>query len=313
MNRVYLSKEIDPYYNVATEYQLLTEATNDTFLFLWQNNPTVIFGRNQNIFAEADINYLKTNNILPVRRFSGGGAVFQDLGNLNFTFITKEKNSNIEKYLTVIKNAVSSFNIDCSFSGRNDLLSNGKKFSGHAYFTNDDNYLYHGTIMLDVNLDMLTKALTPSFLKLKSKGIDSVRSRVINLKQVNKEVDKEKMVNALFDSFLNEFGDVEKPIIIDKESFKAPMYNTIKNDQWIYDESPQYSITIEKKVFDGNVSVSVDVENGKIVNIKILSDSILIYNYDKCEKKLINTEFKEDIIFNYIEKFMQDKYNKKDY
>ncbi len=308
MNRVYLSKETDPYYNVATEYQLLTEATNDTYLFLWQNNPTVIFGRNQNIFAEADTNYLKNNNILPVRRFSGGGAVFQDLGNLNFTFITKENNANIQKYLSVIKRAVSSFNIDCSFSGRNDLLSNGKKFSGHAYFTNDDNYLYHGTIMLDVNLDMLTKALKPSYLKLKSKGIDSVRSRVINLKEINKDLNKEKMINSLIQSFISEFGKIEKPIYIDKKSFKAPMFNKIITDQWIYDESPQFSITVERKVFDGNVRLLVDVENGKIKNIKILSDSLFAYNYEKCEKNLINVEFKEDIIFNYIEKFMKDKY-----
>jgi len=311
MNRIYLSKETDPYYNVATEYQLLTEATNDTCLFLWQNNPTVIFGRNQNIFAEADTNYLKTNNIVPVRRFSGGGTVFQDLGNLNFTFITKEKNSDTQKYLSVIKNAVSSFNIDCSFSGRNDLLSNGKKFSGHAYFTNDDNYLYHGTIMIDVNLEMLTKALKPSFLKLKSKAIDSVRSRVINLNELNREITIKKMINALMSSFINEFGKSEDAIYIEKESFKAPMFNIINKDKWIYDESPQFSITVERKLFDGNVSFSVDVENGKIINIKILSDSLFVYNFEKCEKDLINVEFKEDIIFKYIEKFMQEKYNKR--
>ncbi|MDC7236927.1 MAG: lipoate--protein ligase [Sphaerochaetaceae bacterium] len=304
MNKIYLAKETDPYYNVATEYQLMREATNDTNLFLWQNSPAVIFGRNQSIFAEADTEFLKKNNISPVRRFSGGGAVFQDLGNLNFTFITKEKNANPQKYLLTLEKALSDLNIKCEFSGRNDLLCNGKKFSGHAYYTDDDNYLYHGTIMVDVNLDILSKVLKPSFLKLKSKGIDSVKSRVINLSQINKDITTENVSNSLIKAFKGLFGDVEKIIQIDKNNFFAQMYQKISTDKWIYQESPQFSITIEKKLNIGNVLVSSEVVDGIIKQIKIQTDSLTIFDFSQCEKNLIGNIYQENNIFDVVEQFI---------
>jgi len=310
MNKIYLSQETDPYYNVALEYQLLEEAQDNTILFLWQNSPAVIFGRNQSIFAEVDIDYLLKNKISPVRRFSGGGAVFQDLGNLNFTFITKEKNANPEKYLSTLNKALSSLNINCEFSGRNDLLCEGKKFSGHAYFVNDDNYLYHGTIMIDVNLDMLTNVLQPSFLKLNSKGIDSVRSRVINLAQVNKNITKEKVIDKLIKSFKDLFGQCEPIKYLDRNNYFAPMFSKIKTDQWIYGESPQFSITVEKKLSIGNVSISCDVEDGLIKKIKILTDSLKILDFSKVEEKMIGTVFQKNTIFDSLEIFINDKFNK---
>ena len=307
MNKIYLSQETDPYYNVALEYQLLEEAQDNTILFLWQNSPAVIFGRNQSIFAEVDIDYLLKNKISPVRRFSGGGAVFQDLGNLNFTFITKEKNANPEKYLSTLNKALSSLNINCEFSGRNDLLCEGKKFSGHAYFVNDDNYLYHGTIMIDVNLDMLTNVLQPSFLKLNSKGIDSVRSRVINLAQVNKNITKEKVIDKLIEAFKDLFGQCETIKYLDRNNYFAPMFSKIKTDQWIYGESPQFSITVEKKLSIGNVSISCDVEDGLIKKIKILTDSLKILDFSKVEEKMIGTVFQKNTIFDSLENFINDK------
>ncbi len=310
MNRIYLSRESDPYYNIAAEYQLFLEAKNDTYLFLWQNSPAVIFGRNQNIFAEADTEYLKENNISPVRRFSGGGAVFQDLGNVNFTFITKEKNADTQKYLSVIKKAVASFNVNCDFSGRNDLLCEGKKFSGHAYYTNDDNYLYHGTIMINVNLDMLSKVLTPSVLKLNSKGIDSVRSRVVNLSQINKDITTTKIKKAIIEAFIEVFGKSEPTINIDKEYFYAPLFQEINKDKWIYGESPQFNIMIEKKLCCGNVSISADVNDGIIRQIKIQTDSLNVFNFSACEEHLIGNVFQENIIFDYLDKVIHDNFKK---
>ncbi len=310
MNRIYLSKENDPYYNVAAEHQLLLEADENTSLFLWQNKAAVIFGRNQNIFAETDTKYLKENKISPVRRFSGGGAVFQDLGNVNFTFITKEKNADTQKYLSVIKNAVASFDINCEFSGRNDLLIEGKKFSGHAYYTNDDNYLYHGTIMVNVNLDMLSKVLKPSFLKLNSKGIDSVRSRVINLSQVNSSINTNSIIEATIKAFQSEFGDFEPIINIDRHNFTAPLFDKINKNNWIYGEAPEFSITVEKKLSFGNVSVSANVIDGKIKEIKIQTDSLTIFDFSQCEKQLIDSVFEENKIFNYIDNFSKNSYIK---
>lgn len=310
MNRIFLSQETDPYYNVALEYQLLEEAQDNTTLFLWQNSPAVIFGRNQSLFTEVDTNYLLKNNICPVRRFSGGGAVFQDLGNLNFTFITKEKNANPKKYLKTLHKALLFLNIECEFSGRNDLLCNGKKFSGHAYFINDDNYLYHGTLMIDVNLDMLTNVLKPSFLKLNSKGINSVRSRVINLSQINKTITKEKIIDNIIEAFKDLFGKCETIKYLNKNNCSAPMYSKIKTDEWIYKESPQFSISIEKKLNIGNVTISCDVEDGLIKQIKVQTDSLHIFDFSEFEKDMIGTIYKKDSIFDDLEKFIHDKFFK---
>lgn len=308
MNRIYISQETDPYYNVALEHQLLLEANDDTLLFLWQNSSSVIFGRNQNLFAEVDTQYLKENNISPVRRFSGGGAVFQDLGNLNFTFITKEKNIENDKYLKVIIKALNSLNINCEFSGRNDILTNGKKFSGHAYYTSDDNYLYHGTIMVDVNLDMLTKVLKPSFLKLNSKAIDSVRSRVVNLSQINNKITTQKIEKALINSFIEIFEKSEPLKFVNKDNYYAPLFKEINKDNWIYGESPEFSITIEKKFSFGNVALSTNIENGRIKKIKIQTDSLIVADFKACEEELKGMLFQEENIFNYVEKYMKVNY-----
>ncbi|NCD04843.1 MAG: lipoate--protein ligase [Spirochaetia bacterium] len=308
MNKIYISQETDPYYNVALEHQLLLEANDDTLLFLWQNSSSVIFGRNQNLFAEVDTQYLKENNISPVRRFSGGGAVFQDLGNLNFTFITKEKNIENDKYLKVIIKALNSLNINCEFSGRNDILTNGKKFSGHAYYTSDDNYLYHGTIMVDVNLDMLTKVLKPSFLKLNSKAIDSVRSRVVNLSQINNKITTQKIEKALINSFIEIFEKSEPLKFVNKDNYYAPLFKEINKDNWIYGESPEFSITIEKKFSFGNVALSTNIENGRIKKIKIQTDSLIVADFKACEEELKRMLFQEENIFNYVEKYMKVNY-----
>ncbi len=304
MNRIYLSKENDPYYNVAAEYELLHRASDATDLFLWQNKPSVIFGRNQNAFAEIDIDTLNKNNISPVRRFSGGGAVFQDLGNVNFTFITKENNAEPEKYLLVLKKALNYFNIDFEFSGRNDLLCNGKKFSGHAYYSNDEKYIYHGTIMVDVDLNMLENILKPSYLKLNSKGINSVRSRVINLTELNKNITRENIKESLMRAFIEVFGKTDSIINIDKESFVAQKEQIINKDEWIYGESPKFSITLERKMECGNVSIYANVADGLISDIKIQSDTLIIIDLTKCEESLKGKLFQEESIFNYINKYI---------
>ena len=247
---------------------------------------------------------MNKNNISPVRRFSGGGAVFQDLGNVNFTFITKEKNAEPEKYLLVLKKALDYFNIDFEFSGRNDLLCNGKKFSGHAYYSNDEKYIYHGTIMVDVDLDMLEQLLKPSYLKLNSKGINSVRSRVINLTELNKNITRENIKESLLRAFIEVFGKTESIINIDRDSFVAPKEQIINKDEWIYGESPKFSIALERKMECGNVSIYANVIDGVISNIKIQSDTLIIIDLSKCEESLKGQLFQEDSIFNDINKYI---------
>lgn len=304
MNRVYISLETDPYFNVAAEYQLFMEAEEDIGLFLWKNQPCVIIGRNQNLYAECNMEYLRENQILPVRRFSGGGAVFQDMGNVNFTFITKEEKGKPKKFIDVIKKAVSSFNIKCTFNGRNDLLYAGKKISGHASYTEDGNYMYHGTMMVDVDLDMLTNSLKPSYSKLSSKGINSVRSRVVNLSRINNGVTVEKFKDALINAFNDIYGKGVPIQCVSREKIQPSLYNKIQENSWIYGESPRFEILAEKRLSSGNVTISADVVDGMIKCIKIYTDSLLVVDFSKLEKELIGTLYQEGALFNLIEDFL---------
>ncbi len=198
MNKVIISKEVDPAYNLALEEELLRNLKdNENILYLWQNDRTVVIGRNQNPYSECNLDYMKENNITLVRRISGGGTVFHDLGNLNFTFLTKEVDVNLEKQLKVIIDGIKKLGLVAEVSGRNDLLIDNKKFSGHAFYSEDENYFHHGTIMIDINLDELSKSLNPSKLKLQSKGIKSVRSRVVNLKDLDKKIDSNIVKEAM--------------------------------------------------------------------------------------------------------------------
>lgn len=306
MSPIYISREVDPYFNIASEYQLLSEANEEVNLYLWQNQPCVVIGRNQNIYAECNVDYLEKSHILPVRRFSGGGAVFQDFGNMNFTFITKEEYSNNMIFVEIIKKALSSFGINCSFSGRNDLIYEGKKISGHASYCENQNYMYHGTIMVNVNLDMLVNVLKPSYIKLSSKGINSVRSRVVNLSQINNNITEKKLKEALLKEFFDVYGDT--PIrFINKENMQPLLYEKISQDKWIYGESPEFGICIGKKLSKGNVTIYTEVEDGIIKNIKIYTDSLLIVDFSKFEKYLIGTLYRESDLFEQINKFFRNK------
>lgn len=307
MSRIYVSQETDPYFNVAAEYELFLGAKQEIALFLWQNEPAVIFGRNQNVYAECDVAYLEKMNISPVRRFSGGGAVFQDLGNVNFTFITKEKDADTDKYLSVIQQAVASLGIDCRFSGRNDLLYQDKKFSGHAYFVDNGNYFYHGTVMVNVDMDLLSGALSPSLLKLQSKGIASVRSRVINLSQINSGITIGAVKDALITAFTKIYGECGNIQYVDRKSLQPERWDVIKRKEWIYGEAPAFSLNEERKLSFGNVTVSAEVEEGRIQRLKIHTDSLLALNFSALEREWVGALFQINELFDSIEKFVQQR------
>lgn len=303
MNSIYISREMDPYFNIAAEHQLFSEAKEEVALFLWQNRPAVIIGRNQNIYAECDLSYLADMEILPVRRFSGGGAVFQDMGNVNFTFITQKKDADTEKFLSVIQNAVASLGIDCAFSGRNDLLYEGKKFSGHAYYADKGRYLYHGTVMVDVDLDILTGVLRPSFAKLESKGIASVRSRVINLSQINHEITVDAVKAAIVLAFLKNYGDSEPIKYLDSKCMQPDLWEIIQGKEWLYSEAPSFSINEERKLPFGNVTLSADVAEGRIQGIKIYTDSLDPLDFTALERKQIGEVFQINVLFDHIAQY----------
>lgn len=299
MNKVYISKETNPYFNIALENYLFNNVNEDIILYLWLNDKSVIIGRNQNLFAETNIDYLEENNIYPVRRLSGGGAVYHDLGNLNFTLIMKEDKSDDKKLIEFLKNVFNKLGIESEFSGRNDLLYKGKKFSGHAYYIEDDNYMYHGTIMINVDLEELTRSLTPSNLKLKSKGIESVRSRVINLSEIDSSIDIDKLIESFLKTF--DYKDLE---YIDNNDITLPLAEKLSSREWLFGESPNYEIHLERSCKIGNISIDLSIDGDNISKASISTDSLKVFNFTDIEKQLIDKKFDKkeiwEIIYNYI-------------
>lgn len=294
MNRVIISKETDPCYNLALEEELLKNVKKgDMILYLWQNHNTVVIGRNQNPFLECDLEKMEEAGVKLVRRISGGGTVYHDMGNLNFTFVSKVSDSDMQRQLRVIKRAVERFGINPEFSGRNDLICEGKKFSGHAFYEEDGNCFHHGTLMVDVDKQMLSRILKPSKLKLEAKGITSVKSRVVNLKELCTDITVKRLTEALVESFELEYGKLEQFEEYSLENSLPLEISRHRDDKWVYGESPHYDAVLEIKISDGNFQILADVKNGVIRSARVYSDSLKELDYTYLEASLKGVYFHE--------------------
>lgn len=292
MNKIIISGENNPYYNIALEKELFENVGKDErILYLWQNEKTVVVGRNQNPFMECNVEKIISDGGYIARRVSGGGAVYHDLGNLNFTFISNAEDSDIAKQIEVIKAAVLKFGIVSEASGRNDILTNGKKFSGHAFYEEDNKSFHHGTLMLDVDTDYLVSILNPSNLKLNSKGIASVKQRVINLKDINQDIKVSNMCDALKESFENTYGEADKVLSYTLENYKPKYYDDFRSEEWVFGQSPEYDLIKEEKLEQGNFQFCLSVKDGLIYSAKVYTDSIKDIDIVRIENLIKNTYF----------------------
>lgn len=305
--KVYLSESFDPKFNLSIEEWLMDcSEPDEVILFLWQNENTIVIGRNQNPYKECDVKKLKEDDVCLIRRLSGGGAVYHDLGNLNFTFIASDSNYDVENNLKVIIDAIDKFGIKSFFNGRNDLLVDERKFSGNAFLSDKGKSCHHGTLLVDVNLDKLSRYLTVSPLKLKSKGIESVLSRVVNLKEICPQMTIESLKAALITSF-NEFYNTEaKTIILNENEIDVAKYvEKYKSWEWNYSESPDFSLVLENKFDWGIFEINLELSDGKIANCRIFTDSIELEDFKILEKSLVNVQFKRSDILCVIEKYIR--------
>lgn len=301
--KIIISEIFEPAYNLGLEEYLID--TEKNVLYLWQNNNTIVIGRNQNPYKECDIKKINEDNINLVRRKSGGGAVFHDLGNLNFTIISPKREDNIKSNFILVNKALNNLGIDSVFNGRNDLLVEGKKISGNAFYEKNNIFCHHGTLLIDVNMEKLSKYLTVSELKLKSKGIDSIKSRVINLVDLNKNINVKSVKSALIQEYKN-FNDDVNIKLFSKDDIKEnnkimEKVNLYKSWNWIYGESPKSNFSIEEKFDFGIISLDLNIEDGIINNSKVNTDSIIVDNFSNLCQELNGKEFKKENIINSIE------------
>lgn len=220
--RFYESDRFDPHYNLALEKHLMdTTPADGCTLYLWQNQNTVVIGRNQNAWAECRTSLLEQEGGVLARRLSGGGAVFHDIGNLNFTFLVGKDHYDLDKQLLVIIKACALAGIQAVKSGRNDLLAEGRKFSGNAFYHNATHAYHHGTLLIDVDMDKLQRYLSPPKAKLEAKGVASVRSRVTNLNELCPGLTVEKMKEYMLSAFREVYGFQPEPVRLSEEEVRG--------------------------------------------------------------------------------------------
>lgn len=267
-----------PYHNQAVEKYLFDTVDNDSLiLYLWQNIDTVFIGKNQNAYNECNIDLLeKKDNGFLARRISGGGAVYHDLGNLNFTFISSIENYDLDKQNKVILNALDELGIDATVNGRNDLEINGRKFSGHAYYKGKKNAFHHGTIMIEVNEESLQKYLNVSMIKLNAKNVESVKSRVVNLKDLDDTVNVKVLKRALINSLSAVYGLEPMPLYeenLNEDIIKA-LQEEFSSAEWKYGNNKVYAHSIEKRFDWATVRIEYDLEGDCIKDMAIYSDAL---------------------------------------
>lgn len=284
----------NPWRNLAAEKYLADQVgEGEVILYLWQNEKTVVIGRNQNAVRECRARLLEEEGGFLARRTTGGGAVYQDLGNLCFTFIASPERYDLHRQLQVIQTACRKFGIETSFSGRNDVITeDGFKFSGNAFSKTSDCWIQHGTLMVDVDVSRMSRYLTPSKEKMKAKGVKSVQSRVCNLKELNPEVTVEAMRQALKESFLELYGDFTElnPAELDNPQVQktCELYSSW---EWKYGKSPECETSFERRFDWGEVEIWLRLHAMHIAEIKIYSDMLDVELPGKLEHILLGKQY----------------------
>lgn len=272
----YNNPDMDPYNTLALEEAFLQNiAPDEIILYLYSHADTVVIGRNQNAWAECRHEQLLDEGGKLARRVSGGGAVFHDVGNINFSFIVGRENYDLPRQLKVILDAVRSFGIEAEFSGRNDITADGRKFSGNAFCFRKNGAFHHGTVLIKSSVDKINKYLAVSKDKIESKGIASVRSRVVNLTELNPDITPQKMAEALHDSFKAEYGETgEYPLLQKALAESHALAERNASWEWRFGESPKFDITFATRFPWGGVEFNLKLNGAQVQEARIFSDSM---------------------------------------
>lgn len=273
----YCSEQFVPYENLAKEAYLLESVPEGCcILYLWQNKKTVVIGKNQNCWKECNVSKLESDGGHLVRRLSGGGAVFHDLGNLNFTFLVRQSDYDVEKQLEVILRAVNQLGIHAEKSGRNDITVEGKKFSGNAFYSNGGRCYHHGTLLLHVDMEEMSGYLNVSREKLESKGVQSVKSRVTNLIDYCSAITVSRMKEKLLEAFGQVYGIV--PEQLDDDTFDRQRISVLTKKfsswDWIFGKKILFTFEVEKRFSWGNIQIQLQVNKGIIEQSAVYSDAM---------------------------------------
>ncbi|HGC7537915.1 TPA: lipoate--protein ligase [Streptococcus agalactiae] len=283
----------DPAYNVALEayaFQKLTDI--DEIFILWINEPAIIIGRHQNTIQEINKEFIDKNGIHVVRRLSGGGAVYHDLNNLNYTIIsnnTQEGAFDFQTFSKPVIDTLAKLGVKAEFTGRNDLEINGQKFAGNAQAYYKGRMMHHGCLLFDVDMSVLGQALKVSKDKIESKGIKSVRARVTNIvDHLSDKITVQEFSDAILAQMKEEYPEMDEYVLSDAElsEIQAMRDNQFATWDWTYGKAPEYTIERGVRYPAGKITTYANVKNSTIKSVKIFGDFFGVKPVDDIEKML---------------------------
>ncbi len=298
----------DPMINLAIEeYCLKYLDPEETYLLFYINQPSIIIGKNQNTIEEINTKYVEDNGIKVVRRLSGGGAVYHDIGNLNFSFITKDDGDsfhNFKKFTEPVIKALEKLGVKAELSGRNDIMADGRKISGNAQFATRGRIFSHGTLLFDSEIEHVVSALNVKKEKIESKGIKSIRSRVANISELmDQKMTTEEFRKILLSYIFDTNGDVPEYQLTEKDWEKI---HEISRDryqkwEWNYGRSPKFNLQHSKRFPAGSIDLRLEVKKGIIQDCKIFGDFFGVGDIADIEKRLIGQQYDRKTISDVLE------------
>ena len=298
--QILISNQYNPFLNRAVEQYLTEHQEEDTVtMYLWKNQRTVVIGYNQNPYSECNVKLLLDEGGRLMRRGTGGGAVYHDLGNINFSFIADKRLYDVKKQLSVIQDALLVYGLEAEISGRNDLTCQGRKFSGNAFAKGQRNNLHHGTILIKTDGAMMQRYLIVDKAKLMKNGVKSVASRVVNLSELVPELTSENIKQPLIESFEKVYGG--KAEVLDFDTFinnkeVQTIMSEISSRNFLFGRWEQFKTTKKDRFAWGGIEIALKIDEAKaiITEAQIASDCLEYETIGKAEKLLIGTSTKTE-------------------
>ena len=308
--RYIISENTDAYFNLASEEYLLKHTDEDIF-YLWRNDNAIIVGTNQNTLSEINVEYVKEKEIKVVRRLTGGGAVYHDLGNINYTFIENSKKSfnDFRGFCEPITKALNELGVKAEFSGRNDMTIDGKKFSGTAQCKYKNRVMHHGTLLFSSKKSDISGALKPRDIKFTGKSVKSVASRITNISEhLESPMDVLEFRDRIMRSVAGGLDNITVFDAIEEEKIKKLREEKYSIWEWNYGQSPKFSMTKEGRFTGGTLEVTLDVQKGCIENIRIYGDFFGTGNIHELEEKLIGVKHQEQNVLDALREITLSDY-----